>query len=201
MTTTATTKVCRKCDEEKTVHEFYGAERSYCKECERVDANKRMKKFAGTFRGKAMYALGDSRKARRKVEKEKGITIKDDLTLYDVLLILAENECAYCGQDTKQSDKTIDHCTSMRHGGDNTFQNIVMACRVCNSLKSDTPLLLHMLKYCDNYEVAKVLFALTARRQKPFDEVFADLTEDAKRFYDERTAILIARIEREKAEA
>jgi 5-methylcytosine-specific restriction endonuclease McrA len=51
--------------------------------------------------------------------------------------IFARDEftCQYCGQTAK--DLTIDHVVPKRHGGKTVWENLVTACRRCNTKKSD----------------------------------------------------------------
>ncbi|HXG23171.1 MAG TPA: HNH endonuclease [Chthonomonadales bacterium] len=46
-----------------------------------------------------------------------------------------EFTCQYCGQTAK--DLTIDHVVPKRHGGKTAWENLVTACRRCNTKKSD----------------------------------------------------------------
>lgn len=46
-----------------------------------------------------------------------------------------DNSCAYCGSKKKL---TKDHFIPLSNGGDYTIQNIIPACRSCNSSKRDT---------------------------------------------------------------
>ncbi|NUQ70814.1 MAG: HNH endonuclease [Chthonomonadales bacterium] len=46
--------------------------------------------------------------------------------------------CQYCGLTTR--DLTIDHVVPRRLGGGNSWDNVVAACRKCNTRKSDKPL-------------------------------------------------------------
>ena len=45
--------------------------------------------------------------------------------------------CVYCGAD---EDLTIDHVVALTRGGPHCQENLVVACRSCNSSKNDTPL-------------------------------------------------------------
>jgi 5-methylcytosine-specific restriction endonuclease McrA len=55
------------------------------------------------------------------------------------LLSLQDNQCYYCGESfDPKNDKLVahaDHYVSIRNGGTNDIQNIVMACVTCNSKK------------------------------------------------------------------
>ncbi len=46
--------------------------------------------------------------------------------------------CQYCGVQTR--DLTIDHVVPRRLGGKTVWENVVAACRKCNTRKSDKPL-------------------------------------------------------------
>lgn len=50
--------------------------------------------------------------------------------------------CVYCGA-TKESSGAhlhLDHLTPKSHGGADTAENLVLACRSCNSARQDLPL-------------------------------------------------------------
>jgi 5-methylcytosine-specific restriction endonuclease McrA len=46
-------------------------------------------------------------------------------------------ECYWCGIITKGDDITVDHYVPINKGGTHTWDNIVPACRKCNSSKGD----------------------------------------------------------------
>jgi len=48
-------------------------------------------------------------------------------------------ECVYCGCDNKKT-LTLDHVHPTSKGGQNTFENVVTACKKCNSEKADLTL-------------------------------------------------------------
>jgi hypothetical protein len=72
---------------------------------------------------------------RRKDEIRRAITfgLKEHHTAeeWDAKLIEYDGLCAYCGE----SGTTKDHVIPLSRGGDNTIDNIVPACRLCNSSK------------------------------------------------------------------
>lgn len=45
--------------------------------------------------------------------------------------------CAYCGNEAD----TVDHIIAKNNGGEDIASNLVAACRRCNGLKSDKPLI------------------------------------------------------------
>ncbi|MGP4077292.1 HNH endonuclease signature motif containing protein [Halobacillus sp. K22] len=174
-------KRCTRCQTEKPLEEFYGVKRSHCKACECVEAAERMRRHNGTFRGKASQALQSSTKAVRKVEKELGISVTNDLGLFEVAFILADETCSYCGKDVPENERQLDHVTPLRYGGANTASNCTMACGHCNREKSDTPALLHMIREVEDYYVMKLVDRLALRKQQTFQEAFEELSADARK--------------------
>lgn len=55
-------------------------------------------------------------------------------TLRTKVKIMQQNNCWYCGKD---NPKTIDHVVSISHGGSDDIDNLVMACKTCNSTKRE----------------------------------------------------------------
>lgn len=53
--------------------------------------------------------------------------------------ILERDECVcqYCGRKFAENELTIDHVIPRERGGRNTWENLVTACRQCNSLKAN----------------------------------------------------------------
>lgn len=45
--------------------------------------------------------------------------------------------CQYCGNSFERAKLTMDHVVPRSQGGSRTFENIVAACRTCNSKKAD----------------------------------------------------------------
>lgn len=194
-----TDKTCTSCKQTKAIEEFYKSDRYHCIECERKSAKERMREYYQTARGKASQALGDSKKAVKRIEEEQGITIKNTLTVEEVEAIFISEECAYCGEHIEERERTLDHVTPMRHGGENSHANCVMACADCNRLKNDMPVLLFMLKNSDADNVYKVFLELSERRNgASFAKLYAELAEHAKNFYDMQTAKAIERIEKKE---
>ena len=51
-----------------------------------------------------------------------------------------QGKCAYCKMNLKISEFTFDHVIPKKLGGNSEWENIVCACRPCNSSKADKPL-------------------------------------------------------------
>jgi hypothetical protein len=49
-------------------------------------------------------------------------------------------KCQYCGKQLTRFTSTLDHVRAVANGGDNSFDNLVTACRECNSKKHSRPL-------------------------------------------------------------
>lgn len=50
-----------------------------------------------------------------------------------------QRECFYCGYqfDNFETRKTIDHIVPLSRGGGNEKENLIGACKMCNTLKGD----------------------------------------------------------------
>lgn len=188
-------KRCTKCSAEKLLTEFNrdrstkDGKASVCRKCWAEYERQR----SGTLRRKASLALKDARRARNKAEKETGRTIKDTLTLYDTVFVLSESECAYCGRDIDWKRRQIDHVTPLRYTGTNTFENIVMACASCNSAKRDMPVMLHIIRSVDDHEAKILIDRISKRSNQDLDEVFAELGDHARAYFEVRAAEQIAK--------
>lgn len=92
------------------------------------------KKWRKTDKGKANSIRGvTKRRARNK-------NIINTLTAEEWIYILKKYKfrCAYCGKDFTLFDKeTHDHIIPISKGGHNIKENVVPACRSCNSKKHD----------------------------------------------------------------
>ena len=75
-----------------------------------------------------------AQKRRRKALK-RGATVEpvDEQGIYD----LCDNACVYC---EATEDLTLDHVIPLAGGGAHSEDNLVVACRRCNSSKNATPL-------------------------------------------------------------
>jgi 5-methylcytosine-specific restriction endonuclease McrA len=84
--------------------------------------------------------------------------------------------CAYCG--VKQKRMTVDHVVPKVHGGKNTFENTVCACKPCNNKKGDKT-----TKECGMYPSHKMVqptiteFMKIWHKQFGIDEIINSLWE------------------------
>lgn len=70
---------------------------------------------------------------RRTTQRPTGQWIRSDLRL--AIYLRDGLRCVYCGRDLHGADPqdiTLDHVTPWSHGGENTAENLVTACRHCN---------------------------------------------------------------------
>jgi len=45
--------------------------------------------------------------------------------------------CSYCGSVLTLKNRTVDHLIPLSKGGDNSFSNLIPACRACNKGKAN----------------------------------------------------------------
>lgn len=65
--------------------------------------------------------------------KRKAISKADRLAVYNKY----DGHCAYCGCKIEYKDMQVDHVVSIyAHNGDNTMDNYMPTCRMCNQYKS-----------------------------------------------------------------
>jgi len=94
---------------------------------------RRVNRFAQTEKG---FTANKKRHAKRRANKE---SIINDFTFQEWQEILNQfNYCFYCGSKfTGTLPPTQDHFIPISKGGDHTKNNIVPACKPCNSRKGD----------------------------------------------------------------
>lgn len=73
----------------------------------------------------------------------------EDLAYSSILLL---DPCSYC-QSTLES--TIDHIVPIVLGGDSKWDNLTASCKSCNSSKNSSPLLLFLLRRCQESDKEK----------------------------------------------
>lgn len=71
---------------------------------------------------------------RRVLKSEADKINKITSNMIDELLKKYQYKCAYCGKDCREN-YTIDHKLPLYRGGDNSFDNLAIACKHCNSSK------------------------------------------------------------------
>ena len=158
-----TTKVCRKCDEEKSIVDFArnrGGEIGFCKSCyskaraalnerARARADARWRKQYGEERPKGtgridqdpeevLKASGRRRAARMKVARKAPVD-REAVFERDGWL------CGICGESVRREDATLDHIVPIARGGTHEPSNVRLAHGLCNSRRGarldDSPLL------------------------------------------------------------
>lgn len=76
------------------------------------------------------------------IEKYNDILSKEvdenNLTITQIIAIRDNFICQYCGKTiTEYSDITVDHVIPQSQGGKETYENLVLSCRTCNSAKGN----------------------------------------------------------------
>lgn len=89
------------------------------------------RKYKQTEDGRAVCALKQQRRRARK--RNATIAPIDEKKIY----ALCNNQCVYCGSTEKL---TLDHVVALANGGSHTEDNLVVACKSCNSSKGKKPL-------------------------------------------------------------
>lgn len=151
-------KWCRRCESVQPIDNFHkngNTLRSICKQCE-VEESHSKKKENGYYdrpevreaRNKTsaeykrrMYANDEEyrlneiiRCHERRVSAGKPITTAEWLECVEAF----DNSCAYCGA---QRNLTMEHVIAIANGGTNSVDNIIPACRSCNSSKGTKELI------------------------------------------------------------
>lgn len=147
---TDTTKECTRCKQEKLHNAFSPAKRgsgglsSVCQECakaysrtidpEIVKARTALYRANNRERYLANHRIVQAtRKGRIRVRSDGSVTDERLKSLYST------EACSYCGDLTPEEERTLDHVVALAAGGCHSSDNIVMACRSCNSAKRDLP--------------------------------------------------------------
>jgi len=117
----------------------YDFRRSVCKECYAKYEVRRRSKYGSTYRYKPYQDWTEAAKQTHKIQAEKhraklallptGFTRKD----WKAALEYFDHKCAYCGDELTKAEQ--DHFIPASSGGGYTKDNIVPACRNCNSDK------------------------------------------------------------------
>lgn len=85
-----------------------------------------------------IYIKSDTGKEKQKIYQQirraRGMNLEANLTMkeWNKCKIYFENKCAYCGLKTTL---TKDHFIPLKNGGEYTINNIIPACKPCNSKK------------------------------------------------------------------
>ena len=85
----------------------------------------------------------------RRLKDEALLQSPEDITYSSTLLL---DPCSYC---LSLQSGTIDHVVPIALGGDSKWDNLTASCKSCNSSKNDTPLLLFLLRRCQEADREK----------------------------------------------
>lgn len=141
-------KICRRCEEALSLDCFSPSERgnkkvaAYCGPCclsffrqprEAVRSATARYRSKNPERYRASHRIHQARR-RGLVVACASIPDEDLRRIYD------EEWCSYCLKYVDRTGRTIDHVTPLSKGGKHSLENLVMACKPCNSSKSDKDL-------------------------------------------------------------
>lgn len=143
------TKICNKCKEEKSLECFAVDKRNkygftgVCKSCKvirdkqyREDNPEKIKQYNKQYNKQyhkdnpEKFRLKEQRRMALKQGLPNTFTIKQWKSVKEYF----NNKCAYCGED---KPLTQDHHIALSKGGEYTHNNIIPACKSCNSSKRD----------------------------------------------------------------
>lgn len=68
------------------------------------------------------------------------LKLKKKPSLEEVLIEKYGMRCFYCGKKLNRGNFTIDHIKPVSKGGEDTYRNLVPACKKCNEEKADKEL-------------------------------------------------------------
>ena len=97
-----------------------------------------------------------------------GISRKDELKIIkrDIVCVYCKTQVYRKGEEgfTKRKELTMDHINPIENGGNNEFNNLVLACHICNSGKRTK----NVLEWCKekNIEVPEIVIELLKRQKE-----------------------------------
>lgn len=140
-------KLCLQCEEMKPLADFSPAKRglggvmAYCKECflARYPVSREERRAATAAYRKRHPERWAAMHRLHQFERRTQIKATTDGSVTDAFLkaLYATRDCIYCGTSTPREQRTADHKQPLSRGGHHTAANMVMACKPCNSAKSD----------------------------------------------------------------
>lgn len=89
-------------------------------------------RYLKSEKGKLMTSRKDYKRRIRKIGATEGVVLLT-ITEWKIILATYNNACAYCGATNKKLEK--DHIIPISKGGKHAKENVVPACRSCNSRK------------------------------------------------------------------
>lgn len=140
-------KQCLRCMKSKRLTAFtsvsrgYGGVAAYCRPCiSKYQLERRAKDPEAFRRILSAYRQGETWKIahRGNMNKRRALKARANtgrVTLGFVRALYAEVPCYYCGGDTEFENRSMDHMTPLSRGGLHDPDNLVMACKFCNSKK------------------------------------------------------------------
>jgi 5-methylcytosine-specific restriction endonuclease McrA len=99
------------------------------------------------YKGKRGYSFtGDAQDAWDAMQKKNIWTveprgIKEKRKTLTALIDRDGHDCFYCGKETDDTNRTIEHLLAVAHGGNNNMNNLALACQDCNVAVGDMSIL------------------------------------------------------------
>lgn len=139
-------KLCMACEEMVSLAYFSPSRRglggvgAYCRSCVSTRYSKTPASARATERYRTLNRarwLGLHR--LHQFKRRMAMVATSDGTVTDEFLaaLYARTVCAYCDEDVEADDRTADHVIPLSRGGAHSASNLVVACFMCNSTKSD----------------------------------------------------------------
>lgn len=176
MTTTMTkekTRVCRVCNEEKSIKLFERDRRvtdgitNRCREC----------KYRLDDRGSRLYRRLKSRSS------EDGQPLEVTRKELQALFTAFDGKCIYCGVTEEETEHShhVDHVIPVSKGGRHHRSNLVLACISCNSSKGNEPFFSFYVRKKDEVgddNFGAVVYYLSLLNEQPIKETMIDFLID-----------------------
>ena len=140
---TTNTKICAKCENEKSINQFYTVKKNrdgyntLCKKCSVVDrrgydreySKKTYYKIRHTTKYKNDKRIRDHKRRALKNNTESTVTTAE----INKLIEDSNNICFWCDEDIDVMH--LDHIYPLSKGGKDEINNLVVSCRGCNARK------------------------------------------------------------------
>ncbi|NSL51712.1 HNH endonuclease [Calidifontibacillus erzurumensis] len=167
------TRQCRICGQIKPLDQFEKDKRQPGGITNRCAACKYS--YYETLRGRANRAYHNAKERAEKFGVKNDLSFEQVIKLFEVF-----DGCSYCGcLESDGEPIELEHIVSMSRGGANSLDNVLRACRRCNTRKSDKPLVTFFLEneeFTDDH-MAGIIYYLSMMRGVPKEQVIAELVD------------------------
>jgi len=146
-------KICIDCRTVKSLDLFpngrgYGNKQAYCIDCIKLRSQKTYIEEKEIYHERTRRWRAENPEANKSIsrlsqyKRRATITANNDNTVTDDFLIAVYTTeiCVWCHQYTEKKERTLEHIIPLSRGGYHSIFNIEMACRSCNSSKTNKTL-------------------------------------------------------------